>query len=95
MLRYIKGAIFMQNKTISDYTEIEFLVFVKKLFNVQNTTEEEDVKNIIEFTRLCEHPSGTDLIYYSDDSREDSPEGVVKEIKEWRAKNGKPGFKAN
>ena len=85
----------MQNKTISDYTEIEFLVFVKKLFNVQNTTEEEDVKNIIEFTRLCEHPSGTDLIYYPDDSREDSPEGVFKEIKEWRAKNGKPGFKAN
>ncbi|WP_311237989.1 bacteriocin immunity protein, partial [Escherichia coli] len=23
----------------------------------------------------------------------DSPEGIVKEIKEWRAANGKPGFK--
>ncbi|HCP3240855.1 bacteriocin immunity protein, partial [Escherichia coli] len=23
----------------------------------------------------------------------DSPEGIVKEVKEWRAKNGKPGFK--
>ncbi|ENE1389127.1 bacteriocin immunity protein, partial [Escherichia coli] len=22
-----------------------------------------------------------------------SPEGIVKEVKEWRAKNGKPGFK--
>ncbi|EFO4065298.1 bacteriocin immunity protein, partial [Escherichia coli] len=21
------------------------------------------------------------------------PEGIVKEVKEWRAKNGKPGFK--
>lgn len=83
----------MEKKTISDYTEAEFLAFVKKLFDVQNTTEEEDIKNILEFKRLCEHPSGSDLVYYPDDNREDSPEGVVKEIKEWRAKNGKPGFK--
>nr|WP_241391573.1 bacteriocin immunity protein [Yersinia frederiksenii]ULG19879.1 colicin immunity protein [Yersinia frederiksenii] len=83
----------MQKKTISDYTEAEFLAFVKKLFNVQNSTEEEDIKNILEFKRLYEHPSGSDLIYYPDDSRDDSPEGVVKEVKEWRAKNGKPGFK--
>ncbi|VTP61053.1 Microcin-E2 immunity protein [Serratia rubidaea] len=76
----------MGKKRISDYTEAEFLAFVEKLFNVKNTTEEEDIKNIIEFKRLCEHPSGSDLIYYPDDSREDSPEGVVKEVKEWRAK---------
>jgi len=30
----------------------------KKLFNAQNTTEKDDVKNIFEFKRLCEHPSG-------------------------------------
>ncbi|EGL5949946.1 bacteriocin immunity protein [Salmonella enterica] len=83
----------MEKKMISDYTEAEFLAFVKRLFNVQNTTEEEDIKNILEFKRLCEHPSGSDLLYYPDDSREDSPEGVVQEVKEWRAKNGKPGFK--
>lgn len=84
----------MEKKTISDYTEAEFLAFVKRIFNVQNTTEEEDIKNILEFKRLCEHPSGSDLTYYPDDSREDSPEGVVKEVKEWRAANGKPGFKS-
>ncbi|BEM57558.1 colicin immunity protein E2 [Serratia marcescens] len=83
----------MEKKTISDYTEAEFLNFVKKIFDVQNTTEEEDIRNILEFKRLCEHPSGSDLIYYPDENREDSPEGVVKEVKEWRAKNGKPGFK--
>ncbi|WP_081818600.1 bacteriocin immunity protein [Pseudomonas sp. PH1b] len=80
-------------KTISDYTEAEFLEFVKKLFNVQDTKEGDDIKNILEFKRLCEHPSGSDLVYYPDDNREDSPEGVVKAVKEWRAANGKPGFK--
>ncbi|MDD9338933.1 MAG: bacteriocin immunity protein [Providencia heimbachae] len=78
---------------ISDYTELEFLDFVKKIFNVENTTEEEDVKNILLFKKLTEHPDGADLIYYPNEGREDSPEGVVKEVKEWRAKNGKPGFK--
>ncbi len=46
-----------------------------------------------EFERLTEHPDGSDLIYYPRDDREDSPEGIVKEIKEWRAANGKSGFK--
>jgi hypothetical protein len=27
------------------------------------------------------------------DNREDRLERIVKEVKEWRAKNGKPGFK--
>ncbi|TPW37275.1 bacteriocin immunity protein, partial [Mixta tenebrionis] len=48
---------------------------------------------VFEFERLTEHPDGSDLIFYPRDDREDSPEGVVKEVKEWRANNGKPGFK--
>lgn len=84
----------MEKKTISDYTEKEFLGLVRKLFNVENTSEKEDVRNILEFKRLSEHPDGSDLIYYPKENREDSPEGVVKEVKEWRAKNGKPGFKS-
>ncbi|ABS46675.1 MULTISPECIES: bacteriocin immunity protein [Yersinia pseudotuberculosis complex] len=83
----------MKNKSICDYTESEFLELVKELFNVEKTTEEEDINNLIEFKRLCEHPAGSDLIFYPDDNREDSPEGVVKEVKKWRAENGKPGFK--
>ncbi|MDY3694117.1 MAG: bacteriocin immunity protein [Proteus mirabilis] len=82
-----------QKQSISDYTEAEFLAFVKQIFNVENTTEEEDVKNILEFERLVKHPDGADLIYYPNDNREDSPEGVVKEVKEWLAKNNNPGFK--
>ncbi|HGJ5868510.1 bacteriocin immunity protein [Arsenophonus nasoniae] len=83
----------MKKKNISDYTEKEFLGLVRKLFNVENTSEQEDVRNILEFKRLSEHPDGSDLIYYPKENREDSPEGVVKEVKEWREKNGKPGFK--
>ena len=83
----------MEGNTISDYTESEFLEFVKKLFNVENTSEEDDIQNLLKFKRLCEHPDGSDLIYYPNDNREDSPEGIVAEIKKWRAENGKPGFK--
>lgn len=80
-------------KQISDYTEEEFLDFVRKIFDVDNTTEAEDIQNILEFKRLTEHPDGSDLIYYPREYREDSPEGVVQEVKEWRQKNGRSGFK--
>lgn len=88
-----------EKKSISDYTEAEFLAFVKQIFNVENTTESEDIKNILLFKKLTEHPDGADLIYYPREDRPDSPdspdspEGVVKEVKDWRAKNGKSGFK--
>ena len=78
---------------IEDYTEEQFLEFVRKIFDVSDTTEAEDIKNIFEFKWLTQHPDGSDLIYYPRKDREDSPEGVVQEVKEWRRANGKPGFK--
>jgi len=83
----------MEKRTISDYTEVDFLAFVRKICRAEGATEEDDNKLVDEFERLTEHPDGSDLIYYPDDGREDSPEGIVKEVKEWRTKNGKPGFK--
>ncbi|QHM77456.1 Colicin-E2 immunity protein [Mixta theicola] len=83
----------MSKKTISDYTEAEFLEFVRKIWRVEEKTEADYAKLILEFRRLAEHPEGYNLIFYPKKDREDSPEGVVKEVKEWRAKNGKPGFK--
>ena len=80
-------------KNISDYTEAEFLELVSRIYNAEEDSEEEDVNNILEFERLSEHPDGSDLIYYPQEGREDSPEGVVQEVKEWRLANGKPGFK--
>ncbi|KFD19530.1 colicin immunity protein [Tatumella ptyseos ATCC 33301] len=81
-------------KTISDYTEKEFLALVSRIYNAEEKAEEEDVNNLLAFERLCEHPEGSDLIYYPRENREDSPEGVVQEVKEWRQANGKSGFKS-
>ncbi|ANI53640.1 colicin transporter [Pseudomonas sp. DR 5-09] len=43
--------------------------------------------------KISEHPSGSDILYYPAEGVEDSPAGALKAIKEWRAANGKPGFK--
>ncbi|MEW5754060.1 bacteriocin immunity protein, partial [Pseudomonas lactis] len=79
--------------SISEYTESEFLKFVISLCDASARSEEEDDEMLLEFKRLTEHPDGSDLVYYPRKGREDSPEGIVKEVKEWRANNGKPGFR--
>ncbi|QHM77458.1 Colicin-E2 immunity protein [Mixta theicola] len=83
----------MKKKSITDYTEQEFLEFVWKIWNSEQLTEQEENTLVDEFRRLTEHPDGSNLIFYPRDDREDSPEGIVQEVKEWRARNGKPGFK--
>lgn len=80
-------------KMISDYTEEEFLIFAKKICNADYPTEEDADAAIREFIRLTEHPDGTDIIFYPTEEQEDSPEGLVKYVKEWRSKNNKPGFR--
>jgi len=65
----------------------------RRLCDFANTTESEDIKNILEFKRLTEHPAGSDLIFYPEDGQDDSPEGIVQQVKEWRKANGKPGFR--
>ncbi|HGJ5866933.1 MULTISPECIES: bacteriocin immunity protein [Arsenophonus] len=83
----------MEKKTISDYTEKEFLELAKKICEADYTTEEEANRAVREFVRLSEHPDGTDIIFYPPAEQNDSPEGIIETIKEWRGKNGKPGFK--
>ncbi|POX30565.1 bacteriocin immunity protein [Serratia marcescens] len=84
----------MEKSTISEYTETEFLNFVREICNVSDyKTENDHTIAVLKFENLTEHPDGSDLIYYPKDGQDDSPEGIVKEVKEWRAKNGKPGFK--
>ncbi|WP_273665994.1 pyocin-S1/S2 immunity protein [Pseudomonas aeruginosa] len=82
---------------ISEYTEKEFLEFVKDIYTNNKKkfpTEESHIQSVLEFKKLTEHPIGSDLLYYPNENREDSPAGVVKEVKEWRASKGLPGFKA-
>ncbi|PUA41533.1 bacteriocin immunity protein [Pseudomonas protegens] len=80
---------------ISDYSESDFLEFVKNIYNNNKNlypTEESHIKAVLEFKKLTGHPAGSDLLYYPEPGKS-GPEAVVKEVKEWRAANGKPGFK--
>ncbi len=78
---------------IEDFTEAEFLEFVRRIFKCEYKTESESNEAVRQFSRLVEHPSKSDLIFYPERSRPNTPEGVVEEVKAWRAANGKPGFK--
>ncbi|MBN3863954.1 bacteriocin immunity protein [Pseudomonas frederiksbergensis] len=80
-------------KFISDMTEAEFLGFVRRIYQSEYATEKDQVAAVMEFERLSEHPAGSDLLYYPGPGKS-GPEAVVSEIKNWRAANGKPGFKA-
>ncbi|MEA9390696.1 bacteriocin immunity protein [Acerihabitans sp. TG2] len=76
-----------------DYSEREFLELVTKVFNADFLTEVDADKAVFELVRLSEHPSGADIVFYPSADADDSPEGILNVIKEWRAMNGKPGFK--
>ncbi|WP_397457614.1 bacteriocin immunity protein [Pseudomonas asplenii] len=78
---------------LNEMTEPEFLLFVQKIYNADYPSEEEQTDAVLKFEEISEHPSGSDLLYYPEDGKS-GPEAVVKEVKEWRAANGKPGFKA-
>ncbi|MBP6122257.1 MULTISPECIES: bacteriocin immunity protein [Providencia] len=78
--------------SISDYTEAEFKQLIEAIINCEGNEKTQD-NNLEHFIRITEHPDGSDLIYYPNDGDDDSPAGILKTVKEWRAKNGKPGFK--
>ncbi|MEP8646570.1 bacteriocin immunity protein [Enterobacter cloacae complex sp. SHL012] len=80
-------------RLLSDYTEEEFLELVRKICNADAPTEEDENRLVREFKRLIEHPAGSDLIFYPEEGKDYSPEGIVREVKEWRKENGKSGFK--
>lgn len=81
--------------SISDYTETEFMDFIKHIYFV-NDNFDDDVLNPLlhHFEAIIEHPAGTDLIYWPEAKGLDAPEQVVRIVKEWREANGKPGFKS-
>ncbi|EBA3099657.1 TPA: bacteriocin immunity protein [Salmonella enterica subsp. indica] len=80
--------------SISDYTEAEFIELMKEI-DKENVAETDDKLDLLlnHFEQVTEHPDGTDLIYYAASDAESTPEAITKKIKEWRAANGKPGFK--
>lgn len=82
---------------LEDYTEAEFLTFLRGFFENDSglsgeAFSEYSVKRMRHFEKVTEHPRKR-LVLTRPIGREDSPEGVLEEIKEWRKANGKPGFK--
>lgn len=85
-------------KFYENYTEQEFLEFLNEFFCNSSEFKGDQYSDLNDrmidhFKKVTEHPKGSDIIYYPDANREDSPQGVLQEVKEWRAKNNKPGFK--
>ncbi|MFF7709643.1 bacteriocin immunity protein [Pseudomonas sp. NPDC007930] len=89
----------LQVKTqIAEYTEAEFLNLLKEFFEDTNDLRgaalEKYLSQLVDhFEAITGHPSGSDLIFYPADGVDDSPQGVLEEVKQWRAANGLPGFK--
>jgi hypothetical protein len=82
----------LKNK-LEEYTESEFLDFVNTIWNVNVSSEEEHDRLIEHFSDVTEYPNSNDLIFYPEEGIEATPQGVIKVVKNWRAANGKPGFK--
>ncbi|WP_367371712.1 bacteriocin immunity protein [Pseudomonas lini] len=83
---------------LEDYTEIDFLNFLKGFDHYPSGLEGRELEVYLDrllthFERITEHPGRSDVIFYPKEGQEDSPEGILKEVKEWRALNKKPGFK--
>ena len=81
-----------------DYTETEFLAFLGEFFHQTSGLKGQELEEyrdrlLEHFESITEHPGRSDVIFYPEEGQEDSPEGILKEVKEWRAANNKPGFK--
>ncbi|EIO4563415.1 bacteriocin immunity protein [Vibrio parahaemolyticus] len=81
------------NDKLEDYTEAEFLQLVTDIFEA-NGSEDETDKLLIHFHKIVGHPLGASLIVDpSVQLEDDSPIGVVNEVKQWRQSKGLPCFK--
>ncbi|KQB55249.1 colicin transporter [Pseudomonas endophytica] len=82
------------NKPFEDYTEIQFFEFMKEIFIANKESPDSVLDPLLdEFERVTGHPAGSDLIYWSKDESQCTPEGITKTVKECREANGLPGFK--
>lgn len=84
---------------LEDYTEMEFMDFLDSMTaNPDNLRGREFGEKVARFVRhfekITEHPDGSDIIFYPKNGRDDSALAIMLEIKEWRAANGKSGFKS-
>lgn len=85
-------------KTISDYTESEFIDLLSNFFENKHGLNAKDFRKFIDDLQLhvvniTKHPLGNGLIFNTPDEIECSPLGIFEEIKRWRQSQGLPLFK--
>lgn len=83
---------------IEDYTEEEFMDFLNEFYESPNIMEGRVLESHIDslvahFDHIVDHPEKSGLLFYPPDDREDSPQGIIDEIKRWRKAQGLPPFK--
>ncbi|WP_433885260.1 bacteriocin immunity protein [Pseudomonas vranovensis] len=80
--------------TLSEYTELEFLELLKEIDQANEDAPDEILDPLLRhFESIIEHPAGTDLLYWPQTPEQGEPEQIIQIIKQWRAANGKPGFR--
>ncbi|MFL1455561.1 bacteriocin immunity protein [Marinobacter sp. GN3S48] len=82
----------LEKNRLNDYSEQEFLEILKEFWDGDISEAEED-EFVQRFNELVEHPDKSDLIFYPSGNRDDSPEGVVDELKRWYREQGKACFR--
>ncbi|EAA9319104.1 bacteriocin immunity protein [Salmonella enterica subsp. enterica serovar Kentucky] len=85
---------------LEDYTEDEFIEFLNNFFEPPEELTGDELSKFIDnllrhFNKITQHLDGGDLIFYPSEEREDSPEGVIEELKRWRKSQRLPCFKEN
>ncbi|MBE3681836.1 MULTISPECIES: bacteriocin immunity protein [Vibrio] len=85
---------------LQDYTESEFYRLLEDFFedtdtnDLPNTEYDKHISKLAEhFANIVDHPEGNGLIFHPVAGREDSPRGVIEEIKNWYKAQGKQCFK--
>ncbi|SIO95218.1 bacteriocin immunity protein [Vibrio spartinae] len=76
--------------SLQDYTENEFLITLEWFWDGEGSEEDEFV---YQFNQIVRHPEKSALLTHPKSHQEDSPEGVIQELKRWYAEQGLPCFK--
>lgn len=77
---------------LNEYSEHEFLEALKAFWS-GGMREAEENDFMQRFNEIIEHPERSDLIFYPLGNRDDSPEGVIDELKRWYGEQEKACFR--
>jgi hypothetical protein len=78
--------------SIDQYTEDDFIGLINEIIEAQDSDAYQD-ELLEHFIAVTEHPDGSDLIYYPDDTADATPDRIVEIVKQWRTSQGLPCFK--